>query len=315
MEPKSPAIRRNETDEHIILVIHDAVQQSGFSYYMIGDIILTDKRFYYIEYLTMTDPTHLLFGLVGGVIAAITENKRIAKYREDANRFRRSSYGLTISERTAKTQPFKTMILTSAEVKNMKVRSETQIALDTQKKSKYHYLVPAMDAATQVAVNNWPNSDPLYEIASDPDGFFVGTSSPKGILERIAKGDSGAVKEIYQLGLDSRYITRIFANLQTITAEPRGIVMGKFTAAPIEFRDALLAVANKVKRDSTRGIMMGCVFAVIFALMIIQAITSFTFGLVLVAIFSMVLALAMFFTWARAGRVAKETNKQLEGKN
>lgn len=63
MNSSSPAASHSGSDERIILVIHGAVQKF-LTAYTIGDIILTDRRFSFVQYHNISNP-YAMFGLVG----------------------------------------------------------------------------------------------------------------------------------------------------------------------------------------------------------------------------------------------------------
>jgi hypothetical protein len=313
MNTTNPTTAHNETDERILLVIHNAVQNFGYSFYMIGDVILTDQCFCFIQYADITDP-YLLFGLVGGIISVLAEDNRIASLKKDADRVRRGLYGLRLHKRINLKGPIiKSMVLSLADVRILQVQNETQLSLTKQDGNQYNYLVPAMNAQCQKVVNNWPKSESLYDSSSDPDGFFVGSSSPREMLLRIANGDDKAASEIYQLGLRENYMTIIFANLQHLQDHERRNVFNRFSHGPVEFRMSVLAVAGKIAHDSKRNLIIGIILLIVFGFFGIIAISTLSVGSGIPAIIGIILGLSGFINSRRGRRVANEAKTCLNG--
>ena len=283
MNSSSPATSHAGSDERIILVIHGAVQKF-LSAYTIGDIILTDRRFSFVQYQNISNP-YAMFGLVGGVITVATENKRIASFHKDADRIRGGLYGVRLDKRMALQGPnIKSTTYTLAAVRQLHALDAVHLSLTTQDGKKYQYLVPAMSPAYQVTINAWPEVETLYDRKSDPDGFYVGSASPRELLLRIAKGDAAATSEVYQLGLKDNYIRVLFVSLRQLNDDERRNVLIRFSSAPDKLRDGLLALADKGSRDSRRTLFIGAFLLLVFVFSVLLAISSPSFGMIFMVV-------------------------------
>jgi hypothetical protein len=273
----------NGTEERILLVIHDAVQHTAFSTDSIGDIILTDRAFYFLGFDEIQD-LHVDFDLVGAVVAkvvwSITQKQRLNEYQKNTSRIRRGLYGLGLSKRLALKGPnmtatYNPTTFTLADVAQLRVVTESQISLSTQDAKQYFYWIPeTMDLVSQDVVTKWPTSEACYDRLSDPEGFYAGSTSPRELLLRVAKGDNAAAAEIYQLGLRKDYMNVLFGNLRFLQDDDRRSVLSGFSGAPDEFRDTLLARANKIAKDSKRYIFFDILLLLVGGLLGVGAISS-----------------------------------------
>lgn len=282
----NPTGTSTETDEVILLVIHDAVQHTAVSNDSIGDIILTDRGFYFLGYEEIENFQDLWvdfglgFAVVGGVVWSLTKKQRFSDSQKNTSRIRQGLYGLGLSKRMTLKGPNMTATYAPtsfylADVAELRVLTESKITLSTQDAKQFFYWIPErMDLVSQDVVMNWPTSDARYDRASDPEGFFAGSTSPRELLVRVANGDNAAAAEIYQLGLRKNYLKVLFANLLFLKVDDLRNVLSRFSNAPEEFRDTLLAYAKKIARDSKRYFFFDILLLLAGGLLGVGVITS-----------------------------------------
>lgn len=311
-------IRDNE--EQIYLVIHDAVQHTEFGTDSIGDIILTDRGFYFLGLDEILD-LQINFDLVGAVVArvvwSLTQKQRLNEIKKNTARIRQGLYGLGLNKRMALKGPnitatYAPTTYTLAEVMELRVVTESLISLRTQDAKQYSYwIADGIDLITQDVVMNWPKSEARYDRLSDPEGFYAGSASPRELLLRVANGDSAAAAEIYRLGLRKSYINVLFANLRYLRDEDRRNVLSRFSGAPEEFRDTLLILAQKIARDSKIYIFFAILLLLVGGLLGVGVITSRDMSTGILALLLIVTGVVGSVNNTRSRRVANAVQSTL----
>lgn len=302
---KRSASRRQE-GEQILLVIHGAGMH-GLADFTIGDLILTDRRIHFLQ-LSVTQDSGLLFGAVGAAVSALTEKKKIASLRSEVDPLRRNMYGLPLSERMAlKTISGKSFSFAAAEVESLQVKKSTEIHLKPKnKKVSYIFMVPEMDTASMNALRDWPSGEALYDAARDPDGFFVGSASPRELLLQVAKGKPGADVEVYRLAANVNYRAMLFNIILQLDDASRRKVLHKFASAPEVFREALGELAGKRARSFRTTILAGVILLIVAVLLGAQAISSRSLGTALPAAICLLLGISLLVSTPRSLRIARE---------
>ena len=252
MSSQDLTIDNTIAEERILLVIHDAflqIPKLSSSENSLGDIILTDRSFYYVAYAHNVDPD-FLFGLIGFSISKLTENSRYTALLKNADNKRKTYYGLKLYER-----PF---LLKFSQVPGNRLCAPeaTQISLSTHEGKEFNFRIQPMSAEYQEAINSWPNSPVLYDHYTDPDGFFLGSTSKRELLLRIANGDTVISSEVYQLGLNENFSNLLFGTLFSLEDDVQQKIISVFSNAPVDFRITIMNSARKVLRECRKYILI-----------------------------------------------------------
>jgi len=267
--PVKRSAGRRQEGERILLVIHGAGMH-GLADFTIGDLILTDRQIHFLQ-LSVTQDSGFLFGAVGAAVSALTEKKEIASLRSEADPLRRNMYGLPLSER---------------------------MALKTISGKSFSFAANAL--------RDWPSGEALYDAARDPDGFFVGSASPRELLLQVAKGKPGADVEVYRLAADINYRAMLFNIILQLDDDLRRKVLHKFASAPEVFREALGELASKRARTFRTSILAGVILLIVAVLLGAQAISSRSLGTGLPAVFCLLLGVSLLVSAPRSLRIARE---------
>jgi hypothetical protein len=307
MSSQNPTIGVNGSGEQILLALHGVIQQS-INDNSIGDIILTDRTFHYVVYAQIQDPLKM-FGLVGGIISAVTDNSRFESLRREADQKRRALYGLKLNERCSIVR------LTPEEIKKLDCTSETNISLQTLGGKQYYFHVPVMSTEFRNAIINWPKSPVLYDATRDPDGYYVGSASQRELLLRMAKGDRAAASEMYQLCSRESYFAIFFNRYLVLDDIERQKILKFFPGAPIEFRNNLLKFARKTIRNSTRNLIIFLVILLMMLLLGLIAVSAKQVGTIIIVLAGLALFGYNLINLARNIKRAKEILASLKTGN
>lgn len=251
-------------EERILLVLHNALHQFAPLNLTIGDIVLTERSFYFVRYGDFQysgslgkGAGFLIGGLAGGIATSIGERDKLTNARDEANEIRSKLFGFPLRERV--TQYSQSFVHPFDVTERLRTSDETEVSLTLRDGKRLDFVVPPMNAEVQDVVNNWPTSKGQYDVSSDPEGFLVGSASPRELLARVEGGDSTAAAEVYRLGQSEKYAVTIYSELQTKTETERQALYRALSDGPGEFRESLIAVAKKESRDGIGKIVMGSI--------------------------------------------------------
>lgn len=257
--------------DQIFLVLHDVLYRFASLNLAIGDIVLTSRSFSFVRYHDFqyagplgTAGGALIGGLAGGIAASMSEKRKLDVARNFAKECRSKLYGFPLGERES-LYP-KSIVRAPAAVADLRASGKSQISVTMRGGERFEFIVGPMSDEIQAVINSWPASHGLYDLSSDPEGFFVGgDASPKDLLRQAAGGDSKAAARIYRLAKDTKYAFALYSEIKAINLPERQELSTSFADAPEEFRQSLIAAAKKessVGAEAIKAVSMVAVLSV-----------------------------------------------------
>jgi hypothetical protein len=126
------------------------------------------------------------------------------------------------------------------------------------------------------------------------------------LLKKTANGDTNAALEIYENNLKKNNTRKIYIITKYLKDTDRRRIFRVFAGAPTEYRENMVVVAKKAASDSKRVGISGIVILLLFVLLSLQAITSFTIGIVLSAIICLFIGIICLINSNIGMRIANE---------
>jgi hypothetical protein len=258
----------NIADGGVLLLLHNALHQFAPLNLTIGDIVLTERYFYFIRYYDFQyfgslgkGAGFLVGGLSGGIASSISERDNLTKARNVANELRSKMFGFKLEERVK--QYSQSYVYSIDKTELLQTSDEYNLSLTLRDGKYLKFVVPPMSAEVVDVISNWPLSKSLYDISKDIEGFFVGSASPQELLARVESGDSNAAAEVYKLGQQEEYAVTIYTELQSKTETKRQALYKVLAKGSEEFRKNLIVLAKKESFEGKRKIFVGSIAVVI----------------------------------------------------
>lgn len=265
---------------HPLVVVHDAVCDSGMNHCTIGDLVLTGGEAYYLPYAEFRFTLHhsvadvlvrgAMTGALGGLLHEWEQQAELRGARRLAGEVREANYGRPVGdrfERAARSIPCGKAAwrLPAGDIEKVTVGGSRAVSVHARDGVAREFLVPGLDEGQRGALAGWPGPVTEYDAAADPDGLLRSEATPEELIRRFADGEAGACSDVSRLALDARYATQLAAALEEGDDPLRLAFLGRCAAAPAAVRAAIAAAIARDLADVRKR--LGCSAAVAPALL------------------------------------------------
>lgn len=314
-------------EEKVLLSLHNAMYRINNEFVSIGDIVLTDHHFYFIQhggFRYRGEIAQFAAFMVGGPLLALGTgmldgNPNSAKTWADGKR--NELYGLSPRDRANRCPD--SVVIAAEEISRLTGSNakSTAVGYETRAGKAHAYAVPSLSEDLASALAKWPHIEAIYDLAHDPDGYSGATSVlPEEFLKRSIGGGASLGPFLTTATGDANYLGMVYDKLVRLKEPERQAVITAWLSFPDSFREAFVNVLKK-RAKSLMGMTLyfgwvPILMAVICLNMVVDGIRErsvweFLGSLVFGAVGLLLAALTRDFI--REMRFAKNARTRLQG--
>lgn len=238
--------------ERVLLALHNAMYRINHELVGIGDVVLTDQHFYFIQhggFRYRGEIAQFAAFMVGGPLLALGTamldgDPKNAKVWADGER--NKLYGLSPRERANRCDG--SVVIAVAEISRLTGSNaqSTTVGYETRTGQSHAYAVPPLSDELASALAKWPHTEPIYDQAHDPDGFSGATSIlPEEFLKQTLGGGASLGPFLTNATGDANYLGMVYDKLVRLKEPERQAVINVWLNFPESFRDAFGMVLKK----------------------------------------------------------------------
>jgi hypothetical protein len=321
MDPLRKATSKLRPGSHVLLVIENTIWTPSEGSSRIGDLVFTDTSIDFIAYAAIGDPAPepdyqqaadvALYGVLGSAVKAGIRSRsaRIEGFQ--------TALALAAKERLIQYGTARSPLV-SLLCENSRVQysgGSLTAAVDGIGVGAFSFPDPYSNFSEKAAlvIETWPKATSCYDVAADPQGFYLPYIGPHELLEDPDGWRRRLPGEVFaQMATNEVYIRGVVGLLNVLINENRiGDLANELAALPRPFPDAIArALPDRVESRLSFGCLGMAVLSALVLVISVYCLPSWhdntsNWGAVALGAFIAFLGSGSFALWGLSGLATK----------